>query len=215
MKDLKTIFWDWNGTLLDDVRECIDIINISLQKRSLKKLSLDDYLEKFTFPIKQYYENVGFDFSVESYEEAGREYIDAYSTRMFECRLHQGVLAALKGFKQMGMQQFILSALHDGSLQQCIEHYALGGYFDKVCGLSDSYAHSKIELGRQLILQAGCEKELSLMVGDTVHDFETASAMGIRCVLIAAGHNSKDRLLACGVPVYENIEEFAGHLLAK
>ena len=48
------------------------------------------------------------------------------------------------------------------------------------------------------------------MVGDTLHDFDTADAMGIPCVLIAAGHNSKKRLLACGVPVFDSIEEFAG-----
>ena len=70
-----TIFWDWNGTLLDDVAECIEIINISLKKRSLQPLDLASYLEKFEFPIKKYYENIGFDFSRESYEEAGKEYI--------------------------------------------------------------------------------------------------------------------------------------------
>lgn len=215
MKDFKTIFWDWNGTLLDDVRECLDIINVSLQKRSLKQLSLNDYLEKFKFPIRQYYEDVGFDFTVESYEEAGLEYISAYAARMFECRLHGGVIEALDVFKQMGMRQFILSALHDGSLQRCVDYYALNDYFDKVRGLNDSYAYSKVELGRQLILEADCDKKSALMVGDTVHDFETASAMGIHCVLIAAGHNSKNRLLACGVPVYDNIEEFVSHWLKK
>lgn len=214
MPQVNTIFWDWNGTLLDDVQECIEIINVSLARRSLRPLTLADYLEKFEFPIKKYYENIGFDFSRESYEEAGQEYIDAYGSRMFSCRLHEGVTNTLGGFHARGVRQYVLSALFDGALQQCISHYRLENYFDKVRGLGDSYAHSKIELGRRLIGETGCNKNEALMVGDTVHDFETASAMGINCVLIAAGHNSKQRLLACGVPVYDTIQEFASQFTA-
>jgi len=95
-------------------------------------------------------------------------------------------------------------------LHQCISHFRLDGYFDKVRGLDNSYAHSKVELGCNLIAECGCDKNRALMVGDTLHDFDTADAMGIPCVLIAAGHNSKKRLLACGVPVFDSIEEFAG-----
>lgn len=208
MTEVNTIFWDWNGTLLNDVQECIEIINVSLKKRSLQPLVLGEYLEKFEFPIKKYYENIGFDFSAESYEQAGQEYINAYSGRMFECQLHQGAVNALSSFQQKGVKQFVLSALFDGALQQCVKHFQLATYFDMVRGLDNSYAHSKIELGQRLIAETGCDKSRAVMVGDTVHDYETASAMGISCVLIAAGHNSRDRLLACGVPVYDSILSF-------
>jgi phosphoglycolate phosphatase len=209
MSVFNTIFWDWNGTLLDDVDECIDIINASLKKRSLTTIDREEYLEKFTFPIKKYYENIGFDFTRESYEAAGQEYIDAYGTRMFECRLHNGVRNTLDRFRSTGTRQFVLSALYDQALHQCISHFRLSGYFDKVRGLSDSYAHSKVELGCNLIKECGCDKNSAIMVGDTLHDFDTAVAMGIPCVLIAAGHNSKKRLQASGAPVFDSIEEFA------
>lgn len=209
MSAFNTIFWDWNGTLLDDVEECIEIINVSLVKRSLSPINRKEYLEKFTFPIKKYYENIGFDFTRESYEAAGQEYIDAYGSRMFECRLHHGVRTALDRFRTSGIKQFVLSALYDQALHQCINHFKLVGYFDKVRGLNDSYAHSKVELGCSLISECGCDKSKALMIGDTLHDFDTAAAMGIPCVLIAAGHNSKKRLQASGAPVFDTIEEFA------
>ncbi|MDD3146293.1 MAG: HAD hydrolase-like protein, partial [Candidatus Riflebacteria bacterium] len=66
---------------------------------------------------------------------------------------------------------------------------------------------SKIELGQHLIAETGCKKETAVMIGDTVHDFEAASAMGIPCILIAAGHNSKKRLQATGVPVVNSLAE--------
>lgn len=205
MKGLKTIFWDWNGTLLNDVEECREIINISLNKRSLKPLTREDYLEKFEFPVINYYKNIGFDLSVESFEKVGKEYIDAYAAKMFDCHLHQGARHALENIQKQGVSQYILSALEHSSLKKCISHYQLEDCFTRVQGLDDAYAHSKVELGRMLLDEVGCDPDLALMIGDTVHDFETARAMGVNCVLVAAGHNSRERLLACNVPVYEDL----------
>jgi len=212
MKGLKTIFWDWNGTLLDDIEECIEIINNSLEKRSLPQLTRSEYLEKFEFPVINYYKSIGFDFEVESFEAVGKEYIDAYSTRMFECRLQQGARPALEKISRLGISQYILSALQHGALQRCISHYQLTDWFARVQGLDDAYAHSKVELGQMLLAEVGCDPASALMIGDTVHDYETASAMGVRCVLIAAGHNSRERLLTCGVPVYDTLEDCVASL---
>ncbi len=35
---------------------------------------------------------------------------------------------------------------------------------------------------------------LVLLIGDTIHDFEIAEAIGIDYVLVAGGHNSRERL---------------------
>ena len=212
MKGLKTIFWDWNGTLLDDIEECIEIINTSLRKRALPQLTRSEYLEKFEFPVLNYYKSIGFDFTVESFEKVGKEFIDAYASKMFECQLQQGARPALEKISRLGINQYILSALQHGALQRCISHYQLQDCFARVQGLDDAYAHSKVELGRLLLAEVGCDPGSALMIGDTVHDYETASAMGVRCVLIAAGHNSRERLLACGVPVYDTLEDCVASL---
>jgi phosphoglycolate phosphatase len=49
-----------------------------------------------------------------------------------------------------------------------------------------------------------------VLVGDTVHDFEVATAMGVGCVLVAAGHHARERLSACACPVVESLEELLG-----
>ena len=48
----------------------------------------------------------------------------------------------------------------------------------------------------------------TLMIGDTVHDFEVAEAIGADCILIADGHQSKVKLLETGTKVYDSLEEF-------
>jgi phosphoglycolate phosphatase len=43
-----------------------------------------------------------------------------------------------------------------------------------------------------------------------VHDFEVAEAMDVHCALIANGHNSRARLEACGVPVFDRLKGLRG-----
>ncbi|GAB4275556.1 MAG: HAD-IA family hydrolase [Candidatus Rifleibacteriota bacterium] len=205
MSKWEHVFWDWNGTLLDDVDECIKIINVSLQKRNLKPIGKIEYLEKFQFPVKKYYEAIGFDFSRETFENAGKEYINAYSDRMFACSLHASAIDVLEKFHDAGISQYIVSALNFNSLERCVTSFGLTKFFKKIKGLDDHYAYSKIELGRELIAEIGIDPKKAVLIGDTLHDYETACAMGIDCILIAAGHNSSERLQKCGVPVFDDL----------
>jgi len=55
------IIWDWNGTLLNDIQLCVQTINEMLDKRNLPLLSVNDYKDVFSFPVKNYYQKIGFD----------------------------------------------------------------------------------------------------------------------------------------------------------
>ena len=59
----KHIIWDWNGTLVNDLTLCVDLLNFSLKKRGLPLISENIYKQKFLFPIKNFYETVDLDFS--------------------------------------------------------------------------------------------------------------------------------------------------------
>lgn len=201
------IVWDWNGTLLDDRRVCLEIINGSLQKRSLPVISLDVYLDLFEFPVINYYRKLGFDFEKESFEVVGAEFIHSYNRQMFGCPLQEGARELLETVRRREVPQTILSALNEAYLTKVVEHFRLGGFFKKVWGLSDSYAWGKIDLGRRMLEHSGIPARDTLMIGDTTHDFETAQALGIDCILMAAGHNSRLRLQNCGVPVVESLAE--------
>ena len=52
----KYIIWDWNGTLLNDVWLCIEIMNEMLENRNLPSITYDKYREIFDFPVQRYYE---------------------------------------------------------------------------------------------------------------------------------------------------------------
>ncbi|OGU76217.1 MAG: phosphatase [Ignavibacteria bacterium RBG_16_34_14] len=208
----KHIIWDWNGTLLNDVGLCVDIINGVLSKRNLNSLSLEKYREIFTFPIKNYYIKAGFDFSQYSFEVVGQEWMSEYERRRTECPLHSGVEETLLLLKTKNIEQSILSAYPHNTLIEIISHFNLNDFFSYIIGLDNIYATSKVELGKDLMKKIGNGYGKVLLIGDTEHDRDVAAEIGTDCVLIANGHQSKEKLLECKVPVYNSLSEFSIHL---
>lgn len=195
INNYKHIIWDWNGTLLNDVDFCRRIINRILVENELPELSLEKYREIFTFPVQDYYKTAGLDFSKTSFEAMGKDFIDEYEEKKLSCSLHENAIEVLSTIHQKGIKQSVLSAyLHD-NLVSILGHYNLTQYFDNVIGLDNIYAGSKTHLGLALVDQLNLPKENILFIGDTLHDAEVAKAMGVKSILIANGHQVKEKLM--------------------
>ncbi len=203
---MQSIIWDWNGTLLNDLDFCISTINILLKKRELQQLTHDSYKEVFSFPVKDYYEAIGFDFSKEDFSIPAREFIDIYDAGVKNCSLHKSAIDILSHFQKKGVKQFVLSAMKQTMLEQTLQQQGIFGYFEGIAGLNDHYAVSKIERGKQLIEQFDINKTKATIIGDTLHDWEVAQQLGLDCILIADGHQSKERLLSSGVQVIGELQ---------
>lgn len=201
------IIWDWNGTLLNDVIIAVDAINQLLSNRNLKLLTIERYLEVFTFPVKEYYELIGFDFKNEPFEVPANQFVEIYNKAVEVCGLHKEVIPALKKLNDKGYRQFILSAMEQRQLEKTVADNGIRLYFEDLCGLNNHYANSKVENGKLLMRKRELNPERTLMVGDTVHDYEVATAIGCQCVLIAKGHQSKRRLLSSGAVVLDCLDE--------
>lgn len=201
------IIWDWNGTLLNDIHLCVQTINEMLGKRHLPLLSVDGYKDVFSFPVKGYYQKIGFDFEVESFEIPALEFIDRYNQQMNGCDLHLDSLRVLNYFHSIGIRQFVLSAMKQDALDECLNHHQISHYFEHVSGLDNHYATSKIENGHKLISDLKLDAHELVLIGDTVHDFEVASGLGCQCVLVANGHQSKEVLQNTGALVIDQLNE--------
>jgi len=207
MNSYQHIIWDWNGTLFDDARICVEILNGSLVKRGMATINVEQYQSEFGFPVKDYYEKLGFDFSQVPFDEVAKEFIEEYNERRFECQLRADALGVLQSCLDAGLGQSILSAYQQDMLEKIVEYFGIRSFFKKLFGLNDYYANCKIAHGRLLIRQLDIDPELVLMVGDTIHDFEVASEIGCDCVLIPSGHQLRRRLLGCGAAVMDSLKE--------
>lgn len=202
---MASIIWDWNGTLLNDLDHCIASINVLLKRRNLPLLDNKRYKEVFSFPVKDYYQKIGFDFAKEDFAIPAKEFIDIYDQNINNCGLHSSATEVLSYFKKNGVRQFVLSAMRQTMLEFTLKQNQIFNFFEGVAGLNDHYAVSKIDRGGQLINDFMINTKESFIIGDTNHDFEVAKKLGINCILIADGHQSEERLRKTGAKVIPDL----------
>ena len=94
---MKYLIFDFNGTVLDDLDVCVKCENKTIEHYKLDRepLSKEEYLRIFTFPVKDYYEAVGFDWNKFSYEEVGAYWFSWYRALKDEYKVHDGVIDVL------------------------------------------------------------------------------------------------------------------------
>lgn len=203
----KIIIWDWNGTLLNDADLCVRCMNNVLEKRRIPKIDVAQYRELFTFPVKDYYEAIGFDFEEEDFEVPAMEFIEQYYSNLNIANLHNGVKDVLLFFKRLGLEQYVLSAMEHSNLITSLTDKGIIDFFDDISGINDHYAHSKLEMGRDLMKKLGAYSSEILLIGDTIHDFEVATGLGVDCILISNGHQNQKRLLQVTSKVFSSLKE--------
>lgn len=208
----KNIVWDWNGTLLDDVKVGVDTLNDMLERRKLPLLTYGQYKDKFGFPVADFYKEVGFDFEQESLHELSIDFVETYDRYARKIELNAQVPKVLETIQRAQMQQYILSALREDLLQQMVCDFGIAVRFEQVCGSDNIYAEGKIERGKRMLEQCPICPGETLMVGDTVHDAEVARALGFDCILFSGGHNSEWRLKE-KAPVIQQMEELLGKVI--
>lgn len=205
--------WDWNGTLLDDTWLCVEVLNGLLAKRNRGPISEDDYRQNFGFPVIHFYEYLGFDVDVDSFDKVSKEFIGDYEARWLdECVLHTEANDTLRHLNELGMTHSVLSAAKQEALETGISHYGIRDYFLGLVGTDNIYARGKVDQGRHWIEQLEWEPGEIVMIGDTLHDFEVAEAIGTDCILMAHGHHCPKRLAETGAPVVHSLAELVARL---
>ncbi|GIS71939.1 MAG: phosphatase [Candidatus Neomarinimicrobiota bacterium] len=207
MKVLKHIIWDWNGTMLDDRWLTIAAMNSVLVKRNMDELTEDQYLQLFTFPVKEYYRRIGFDFERESFSVLGTEFINQYNARAFEPQLHDGIINLIAGLNKNGVSHSILSASSQDILDKLVGHHSIGHFFIAVLGQDNHYAYGKIATGKEWINKLGIDPKHTLFIGDTEHDLEVANSIGAHCALLSWGHTHVERLEKNEVKVFNALSD--------
>lgn len=189
------VIWDWNGTILNDSSITCEVNNILLKEYKLPEISLEDYRNTFGHPVQSYYEKIGFDFKLVDFAEVGQKFIFHYTEKLKTAGLFEEAKNILSSLKEKNIKQFVLSAAYQEHLASLVKNYNLESYFEAVFGISDIYAKCKKQRGRELIEEHGLSSAgRGLLVGDTDHDFEVAEELGVDILLIANGHQSRERL---------------------
>ena len=208
------VFWDFNGTIYDDVGAGFETINVLLERYDLPRLAtVNDYQNTFAFPIIDYYESLGFDFKMIDFDKLAVEWLGLYLKNSADSGLYPDVKDTILRLRALGARQIIFSASEMKTLENQLRSLGIEEYFDDVLANDNARGDGKAALGLEYIKKKSPEK--SVLIGDTTHDFEAAEAMGIDCVLIARGHQSKKVLLKTGALVFDNLSGAVDYISTK
>ncbi len=201
---MQYVIFDFNGTILNDVDVSLDCLNKTIQKYLFRDfIAVEDYKRIFTFPVKKYYEAVGFDFDQLDWYEVGQYWMDLYLSNYFKCKLNDGVVDLLVDNKNKGIKNVVLSASRVDILKKQLADLGIIDYFDEILGIDNIYGTSKLPIGLNFIEDK--DRSECVMIGDTLHDLEVAKSMGVRCILVSCGHQDKEILLENHDEVYDDI----------
>lgn len=199
----KQIIWDFNGTILDDVSITLEATNLLLDRHGKRRLAdVDEYRAHFGFPVIDYYVSIGLE--REKFEQYADEWIALYEERESRAELYAGCIELLDYFKKCGCAQYLLSATERKMLRRQLAPLGIDEYFDSFVGQDDTRAHGK--LAAALEWSKKVKLDGALFIGDSIHDAEVANALGVDCVLLASGHQSRARLEETGCRVFDSLE---------
>ncbi len=189
----KHIFWDFNGTIINDVNNALSCVNDMLCRKGMKPISLTEYYEYVDTPIINFYYHILPPEEVD-FNEISKEYHSDYARHLDETTLADGAEALLKELKACGAHQYIITSNFIGETVDLVKKFGVYSYFDEILGADNTLAESKIERAKAFFDLKGINRNEAIFIGDTLHDLETANALGIDCVLVAYGHQGR-RLL--------------------
>lgn len=202
----KFVFWDWNGTILNDANAACEAVNVMLESRGRKTITLDEYRSMVDVPIIKFYEKV-LDMSKESMHSLSDEFNPLCHRFTPETPVSEETVNLIKTLNANGIKQYIFSSSHNKFIEPYLEKFGISQYFEKVLGAKDCNVGSKVERTLGYIEENKIDKNEILFVGDMVHDSEVATAVGSECVLVSSGHQSEEALLKTGRRVISSISE--------
>lgn len=200
----RNVIWDWNGTLVDDVDITVESLNVLRGEHGLPPMDVGTYRETFGFPIRDFYERMGFDLGAVDFGRLSVRYHEEYHGRkMARGRLFPDAVPHLEAVGREGRQS-ILSAASQGHLDAWVGRLGVAHHFEHVFGVLHRLTDDKTERGRELMETAGYRREETVFIGDTHHDAEVAEAIGVEALIVAEGHQSYGRLAALRPRVLES-----------
>ena len=192
-KDL-VIFWDWNGTIVDDCFVFVDILNCLLKENNLPLISTEQYKNTFCFPIKSFYKKINLYKNLKFFNQINLRFAELYKEKMFSPLLKQNIVSFLSLLQKEGVQQYIVSAQNHKVLVDLISYYGLSKYFIDVFGVNNHIAKGKDVVALNLKNKIANNKKI-FFIGDTALDLEVSNTIQATPLLVTWGHYSKKRLV--------------------
>ena len=206
------ILWDWNGTLIDDAVTSLNCVNDMLTEMGKPLITLEQYYTYVETPIIGFYRHIltedELDFAIIS-----KSFHDSYNKRLCETDLAAGASEVLKTLKENGAKQYIITATKESSAKKLTTDYNVSQYFDGIFGADNTFADSKVERALKFFKNNNIKPQDTVFIGDSLHDLETANALGVDCILVTYGHQGRTIIENSGTVTADSLNDVLGIIL--
>ncbi|MCI8972253.1 MAG: HAD family hydrolase [Lachnospiraceae bacterium] len=206
------ILFDLDGTLTDPKLGITSSVQYALRALGIEEPSLDR-LEPFIGPpladsFREFYGLEG-----ERLATAIDKYRERFATQgIFENEIYPGIPQMLADLKAKGKKLAIASSKPTLFVEQILEHFEIGKYFDHVVGSNmDGTRGTKEEVVEETLRQMltvemtpAQKRDAVAMVGDRKFDIEGARAHGITSVGVLFGYAPEGELEEAGADYIVN-----------
>ncbi len=191
------IIFDLDGTLVDSRKDIATSVNELLTRLGRPELPSEQVFDFIGNGVRRLLERaLGESAASDELDQAVRLYLQIYGRRLLETTsAYPGVCEALAELQalQTAPRMAVLTNKPTKESLEVLEGLELMRYFDQVHG-GDSFPRRKPDpMGADaLIKNTGARRELTLMVGDSRVDYETALNARIRVSLVTYGIGAKE-----------------------
>ena len=157
-------------------------------------------------PIINYYRHY-FDTEVLTFDMIQHAFHRDYGRRSEACSLADGAKELLTSLHLRGVRQAIISSFEQVSLESYAKRFGIEGYFDFISGALDRNCESKVERAISVCRSEGIDPAGTLVIGDMLHDYEMASAIGAKAILVCSGHQCREVLQDTHTAVADSLRD--------
>ncbi len=174
---IKTVIFDFNGTLLADTSACLEADNHVLKTFGGNPITLKIYKDTVSIPAMNFYSVHGCDKNelMKNSGRLGKVFHEFYEKRATKLRSRKNAKSLLKWLHENNIESVILS-----------NH--------TVAGISYQLERLGMEKLKDFLKSSNLQKEDIIIVGDTCEEIEIGKNMGIKTVAITGGYYSAARL---------------------
>ena len=201
------IIFDWDGTLYNSISIIEDCFSLAARDQNLSLspgaargtigLALAQAMERL-FPAR----------TPETYRRLVADYRKHYLRLVEKIELYEGVEAELKYLKSSGYRLAVATGKSRVGLERSFRHTGTGHYFESSRCADESGSKPDPTMIFEILTELDIEPDRSLLVGDSIHDIQTARNAGIEYLCVAYGAQTPAELEGeCPHPPLNSISE--------
>ena len=204
MPDIDTFLFDLDGTLIDSLDLHIEAFQWILDKlgKDISKKELEPLMGKTPQDIiKKFFGNL----TREELLHAATQKEDKLANIIESVYVYPHISTFLKQLKENNLKSIVISSTHRRLVKILLDKAELLQFLDDIVS-GDEVNHGKPnpEPFAKGVIKANTKSNQTIAIGDSIHDFQSASAAGCNFVGILTGKTDEKTFLNAGCKILVN-----------